>query len=198
MSCNAWTSDTKFPRRYAVSLNAHLSEIPASFSLYRWDIVQCYYIRCTQHLGLSIYAWHPASKLPRRVEQRYRHLLCPQSEERLNEIFTSIQFWKRCLVDENWIQNIWTQPNDLDIYMMKSSNGNIFRVTGHLCGEFTGPRWIPCKRPVTRRLHVFFDLRLNKLMSKQSWGWWFETLSRPLWRHCNVSMILINPFTVAC
>ena len=23
------------------------------------------------------------------------------------------------------------------------SNGNIFRVTGHLCGEFTGPRWIP-------------------------------------------------------
>ena len=29
------------------------------------------------------------------------------------------------------------------IFMMMSSNGNIFRVTGHLCGEFTGPRWIP-------------------------------------------------------
>ena len=27
--------------------------------------------------------------------------------------------------------------------MMTSSKGNIFRVTGHLCGEFTGPRWIP-------------------------------------------------------
>ena len=27
--------------------------------------------------------------------------------------------------------------------MMTSSNGYIFRVTGHLCGEFTGPRWIP-------------------------------------------------------
>ena len=27
--------------------------------------------------------------------------------------------------------------------MMTSSNGNIFRVTGHLCGEFIGPRWIP-------------------------------------------------------
>ena len=26
---------------------------------------------------------------------------------------------------------------------MTSSNGNIFRVTGHLCGEFTGHRWIP-------------------------------------------------------
>ena len=28
------------------------------------------------------------------------------------------------------------------IFMM-SSNGNIFRVTGHLCLEFTGDRWIP-------------------------------------------------------
>ena len=25
--------------------------------------------------------------------------------------------------------------------MVTSSNGNIFRVTGHLCGEFTGHRW---------------------------------------------------------
>ena len=30
-----------------------------------------------------------------------------------------------------------------NIYMMASSNGNIFRVTGHLCKEFTGQRWIP-------------------------------------------------------
>ena len=50
-----------------------------------------------------------------------------------------------------------------------------FRVTGHLCAQ----------RPVTRSFHVFFDLRLNKLLSKQSWGWWFETQSHPLWRHCN-------------
>ena len=27
--------------------------------------------------------------------------------------------------------------------MKTSSSGNIFRVTGHLCGEFTGLRWIP-------------------------------------------------------
>ena len=29
------------------------------------------------------------------------------------------------------------------VMMMMSSNRNIFHVTGHLCGEFTGPRWIP-------------------------------------------------------
>ena len=32
---------------------------------------------------------------------------------------------------------------------------------------------------------VFFYLRLNKRLSKQSWGCWFETLPRPLWRHSN-------------
>ena len=48
----------------------------------------------------------------------------------------------------------------------------------------TGHRWIPLTRPVTRSLDVFFDLRPNKRLSKQSWGWWFETPSRSLWRHC--------------
>ena len=33
---------------------------------------------------------------------------------------------------------------------------------------------------------AFFYLRLNKRLSKQSWGWWFETPWRSLWRHCNV------------
>ena len=31
----------------------------------------------------------------------------------------------------------------------------------------------------------FTGHRLNERLSKQSWGWWFETPSRPLWRHCN-------------
>ena len=43
----------------------------------------------------------------------------------------------------------------------------------------------PAQRPVTRSFDVFFDLRLNKRLSKQPWGWWFETPSRSLWRHCN-------------
>ena len=46
-------------------------------------------------------------------------------------------------------------------------------------GEF------PAQRPVKRSFDVFFDLRLNKRFSKQSWGWWYETPSRSLWRHCN-------------
>ena len=41
----------------------------------------------------------------------------------------------------------------------------------------------PAQRPV-KRSFGFFYLRLNKRSSKQSWVWWFETPSRPLWRHC--------------
>ena len=52
------------------------------------------------------------------------------------------------------------------------------------CGEFTGPGEFPTQRPVTRSFDVFFDLHLNKRLSKQPWGWWFETLSWSLWR-CN-------------
>ena len=46
-------------------------------------------------------------------------------------------------------------------------------------GEF------PPKRPVMRSFDVFFDLRLTKRLIKQWWGWWFETPSRLLWRHCD-------------
>ena len=41
------------------------------------------------------------------------------------------------------------------------------------------------QRPVARSFDVFFDLRLNKWLSKQSWGWWLETPSRSLLRQCN-------------
>ena len=39
--------------------------------------------------------------------------------------------------------------------MMTSSNGNIFRVTGHLCEEFTGPRWIPHTKASDAELSCF-------------------------------------------
>ena len=44
---------------------------------------------------------------------------------------------------------------------------------------------LPAQRPVVQSFDVFFDLHLNKWLSKQSWGWWFEMPSCSLWRHCN-------------
>ena len=70
--------------------------------------------------------------------------------------------------------------------MMTSPKGNIFHVTGHLCGEFTGPLWIPNTKASDAELWCFLWSASGLRLSKQSWGWWFETLSRSLWNHfCN-------------
>ena len=65
-------------------------------------------------------------------------------------------------------------------------------------GNSPVPGEFPTQRPVTWSFHVFFDLCLNKRLSKQSWGWWFETPSRPLWRHRNEynGSIVIHPLEI--
>ena len=47
-------------------------------------------------------------------------------------------------------------------------------------------RWILHTKTSDAELWCFFDMRLNKRLSKQPWGWWFETPpSWSLWRQCN-------------
>ena len=71
----------------------------------------------------------------------------------------------------------------------------IFSALLAICaGNSPAPGEFPAQRPVTRSFDVFFDLRLNKPLSKQPWGWLFETPSCPLWRQCNVISIIINFF----
>ena len=65
-------------------------------------------------------------------------------------------------------------------------NMETFSVLLAICGGNSPvPGEFPAQKPVTWSFDVFFDLRLNKWLSKQSWGWWFEMPSRPLWRHRN-------------
>ena len=123
------------------------------------------------HLKLWINEW-----IKQNTKNNLNHISCTKSHRNLSK--TDIYIGERTtqtVVDEGCFY----------FFMMTSSNGNIFRITGHLCGEFTGHRGIPCTKPVMRNFDVFFDLRLNKRLSIQSRGWWFETPSRPLWRHNN-------------
>ena len=55
-----------------------------------------------------------------------------------------------------------------------------------ITGEF------PAQRPVRRSFDGFFDLRLKKRLSKQWWGWWFETPSCQLWPHCNANTVFFS------
>ena len=45
-------------------------------------------------------------------------------------------------------------------------------------GNSPVPGEFPAQRPVVRSFDAFFDLLLITRLSKQSWGWWFETPSR--------------------
>ena len=56
-------------------------------------------------------------------------------------------------------------------------------------GNSRVPGEFPAQRPVTRSFDVFFDLRLNKRLSKQFWGWGFEMLPPLLWRQCNAPIV---------
>ena len=89
----------------------------------------------------------------KRILQTWRHCWC--REKQFTVIGRSIMTWYR-------YSTTMTNINlSLQNHMMTSSNGNMFRVTGPLCGEFSGPGEFRAQRPVTRSFDVFFDLRLN-------------------------------------
>ena len=79
---------------------------------------------------------------------------------------------------------------------MTSSSGNIFRVTGLLCGEFTVTREFPAQRAVTQSCDVFCDLRLKQQLSKQRRRRWLGTQWCSLWRNCNETILTSSLKTI--
>ena len=87
------------------------------------------------------------------ISMTWRHHIIPEYDHRYI-MYSSIKFMykqtKNCTPDKMFAVGGWPWPYRIESYvylwfkygMMTSSNGNIFRVTGHLCGKFTGPRWI--------------------------------------------------------
>ena len=106
-----------------------------------------------------------AVALSRRVTRKLVYLRVTLRDSERAE---STSLWMRMFDHQAWVRK-WLQPRKTS--MMTSSNGNIFRVTGPLCGEFTGHRWIPSQRPVTRSFDVFSDLRPNKRSSREAGDW---------------------------
>ena len=84
--------------------------------------------------------------------RRFSALFCPEDTQR----------YKHVIINNSW----WRHQMEIFSALLAICAGN-----SPVSGEF------PAQRPVTRSFDVFFDLRLNKRLSKQSWGWWFETLS---------------------
>ena len=91
----------------------------------------------------------------------------------------------RCQMNTFWTTSWWRHQMET------------FSVLLAICAENSPvPGEFPAQRPVTRSFDVFFDLHPNKRLSKEWWGWWFETPSCPLWRHRNVLSTLNNAFII--
>ena len=86
------------------------------------------------------------------------------------------------LEQSRWWEELFLTPCDSDagVKTWWRNQMEIFFASGEppVTGEF------PSQRLVTRSFDVFFDLRLNKRLSKQSRLWWYGTPLRSLWRHC--------------
>ena len=80
----------------------------------------------------------------------------------------------------------WVKPL-LGLLMMTSSNGSIFRVTFPFVWEIHRSSMNSPHKGQWRGAFMLFYLRLNKRLSEQLRCRSFETPSRSLWRHCNVS-----------
>ena len=88
-------------------------------------------------------------------------------------------------------------PGDEQLHccpMITSSNGT-FSALLALCAGNSPVTDDFLQRPVMRSFDVFFDLLLNKRLSKQSKRHLFKTPSRSLWRPCNVIICLIFHFS---
>ena len=86
----------------------------------------------------------------------------------------------------HYITTNWPQVAPQKAHAWWRHQMEIFSAFLSLCaGNSPVPGEFPAQRPMPRSFDVFFELRLNKQLNKQSWGWWFETRSRSLWRHRN-------------
>ena len=93
----------------------------------------------------------------------------------------TIIYWTRDL--SGYIRN--ADPSKIPhplLFMMTSSNSTFSALLALCAGNSLVTSEFPSQRTVSRSFDVFFDLRQNKRLNKQSWGWWFETPNDVKWR----------------
>ena len=120
------------------------------------------------------------NKLPRIenfILNKFREILCTDFIENSRD-----EAWKNKDMDHF---NVPKQPELCWHNMMTSLNGNISALLAICAGNSPVTGELPAQRSVTQSFDVFFDLCPNERLSKQTRGRWFETPSRPLWRHSN-------------
>ena len=102
-------------------------------------------------------SWSSLFLKTRIIVSNSRHFLCNVISLRLMYVQSSNTFNTE-RISKTWrlyeYKQLFLYQRRI-VHMMTSSNGNIFRVTGHLCGEFTGPRWLPHTKASDAELWCF-------------------------------------------
>ena len=88
-----------------------------------------------------------------------------------------------------WILNIQATGTRSMLPWWRHQMETFSALLAFCAGKSPIPGQFSAQRPVTRSFDAFFDLHLNKQLSKQSRGWWFETPSGSLWRQCNATKL---------
>ena len=104
------------------------------------------------NIGIFIFrAYFFFIRMPQYSHLRYTHTLHSKTTGRLHNQLTHIREWlgSGVLIDSVVVSI------DVINNMMTSTNENIFRITGHLCGEFTGHLWIPRTKASDAELWYF-------------------------------------------
>ena len=120
--------------------------------LFYSNVCQLFNILCTIYFIYCIYLWFYAYVLCQKWRNKDVQSVI-QNTIRVWPTYGAIFVTQRCHVYIVWVWSYYADINSTNEgpkfcdrtakVMITSSNGNIFRVTGLLCGEFTGPRWIP-------------------------------------------------------
>ena len=125
--------------------------------------------------------------LPRKAKESFQEgITCFQNVIKITKIANIDSYEMDVLLFYNFIWYTWWR------HQMETFSALLALCAGDspVTGEF------PAQRLVTWSFDVFSDIRLNKRLSKQSWGWWLEMPSSSLWHHCNdifISLTLFSP-----
>ena len=146
---------------------------------------QCEPLSCsiyfTKHENNFLLSFNTGSWNPSSVGQhwfRQWHVSCSATSHHIKQCWLFPIWWPKgqSHISEIGSKMLW--------YHDDVENGNLFHVIGLFAGNSPATGEFSAQRPVTPSFDVFYDLRLNKRLSKQSWSWWLERPSRPLWSHC--------------
>ena len=135
ISCKAWNFTVEYPSReskHGIKESEDNTQWTPHSSSFEWDMSVCF-----KYMGQSDYGvvgLHCTSSSWKKVKWTMDvvgSVACGSKDA----VLLSIPIW---------------------CFILTSSNGTIFHITGHLCGEFTGPQWIPRTKASDTELWFFF------------------------------------------